>query len=72
MEGVKIRLRLAGRKVYEQPVSLSLNGQFPSVGDLIEVPLLDRRVRAHVTATSAPICRDRDIPYIVFASEPEP
>ena len=72
MEGIKIRLRLAGRKVYEQPISLSLDGQFPSVGDLIEVPLSDRRVRAQVTGTSAPICRDQDITYIVFASEPEP
>jgi hypothetical protein len=72
MEGVKIRLRLAGSRVYEQPVSMSLDGQFPRVGDLIEVPLANRRVRAQVTATSAPICRDQLITYFVFASEPEP
>jgi len=72
MEGVRIRLRLAGRRVYEQPITISPGGQFPRVGDLIEVPLADRRVRAQVTATSAPICRDHLITYVIFASEPEP
>jgi len=72
MEGVKIRLRLAGRRGYEPPVSLSLGDQLPHIGDVIDVPLADRRVRAQVTATSAPICRGPIVMYIVFANEPEP
>ena len=54
MEDVRLRVRLAGRRGYEQPVSWD---QLPRIGDVIEVRLADRKVRAEVTATSPPICR---------------
>ncbi len=71
MESVKVRVRLAGRRGYEPPVSLPLGDQLPHIGDVIDVPLADRKVRAEVTATSPPICRGPLVIYFVFASEPE-
>ena len=72
METIKVRLRLAGRKVYEQPVSLLLGNQLPKIGDLIEVPHGGHPVRAQVTSTSAPICREGDlVTYLVYACELE-
>lgn len=72
MESVKVRLRLAGRKIYEQPVSLSPGHQLPKIGDLIEAPVNGRVVRAQVTSTCSPICRERDlVTYVVYASQVE-
>ena len=69
MEDVRLRIRFAGRRGYEQPVSWD---QLPHIGDVIEVPLAGRKVRVEVTATSPPICRGPLVTYFVFASEPEP
>ena len=72
MEGVKVRLQLAGRRIYEQPIPLTLQGRLPKVGDLIEVAIAGRMVRAQVTSTSSPICRGDDlVTYLLFAREAE-
>ena len=71
METIKVRLRLAGRRSYEQPVSLFGN-QPPRTGDLIEIPHDGHSVRAQVTSTSSPICREGDlVTYLVYACELE-
>jgi predicted aconitase with swiveling domain len=71
METIKVRLRLAGRRIYEQPVSLFGN-QPPKTGDLIDVPHNGHSVRAQVTSTSSPICREGDlVTYLVYACELE-
>ena len=71
MESVQLRLRLAGHRGYEPPISLP-PGDLPHIGELIEVPLPDRIVRAQVTSTTPPICRGGDVvTYLVFATEPE-
>jgi hypothetical protein len=71
METIKVRLRLAGRRIYEQPVSLFGN-QPPKTGDLIEVPHDGQSVRAQVTSTSSPICREGAlVTYLVYACELE-
>ena len=71
METIKVRLRLAGRRSYEQPVSLFGN-QPPKTGDLIDVPHNGHSVRAQVTSTSSPICREGDlVTYLVYAHELE-
>jgi hypothetical protein len=71
METIKVRLRLAGRRSYEQPVSLFGN-QPPKTGDLIDVPHNGHSVRAQVTSTSSPICREGDlVTYLVYACELE-
>ena len=70
MESVKVRLRLAGRKIYEQPVPLAPGNQPPKIGDLIEVARDGHAIRAKVTSTCSPICRDSDlVTYLVYASE---
>lgn len=72
MDGIKVRVRLAGSKVYERPVSLPLGEHLPHIGDLIEVSLLYRVVRAQVTSVSPPICRGgAQVEYYVYASEIE-
>jgi hypothetical protein len=71
MEAIKVRLRLAGRRIYEQAVPLFEN-QLPKTGDLIEVPHDGHAVRAQVTSTSAPICREGGlVTYLVYACELE-
>jgi len=71
MEVLQVRLRLAGRRTYARPVSLSPGIQFPKIGDVIEVPHLDRMVRAYVTATNSPICREGGVvTYLLYAIEP--
>ena len=72
MEVLQVRLRLAGRKTYECPVSLSPGIQFPKVGDVIEVPHSGRMVRAYVSSTNSPICREGGVvTYPLYAIEPE-
>jgi hypothetical protein len=72
MEGVKVRLRLAGCRTHERPVSLSLGSHFPKIGELIEVSHGGRMVGAHVTSTSSPICREGGVvTYLLYAVEPE-
>ena len=72
MEGLQVRLRLTGRRSYERPVPFSLGSHFPKVGDLIEVQYGSRMLRAHVTSTSAPLCREGGVvTYLLHAIEPE-
>ena len=72
MESIKVRLRLAGRRVYEPPVLVSIGNHPPRTGDLIEVPHDGHSVRAQVTSTSPPICREGDlVTYVVYAHELE-
>jgi hypothetical protein len=72
MYGVQIRVRLAGCRRYEHAASFELRDQVPHIGDVIEVPLADRVVRAQVISTSPPICRGDDIvTYLLYANEAE-
>jgi hypothetical protein len=67
---LKVRVKLSGCHLYEQPVSLAFSNNLPNVGDLIEVPFDGRRIRARVTATSSPICRNNgSVTYVVYANE---
>jgi predicted RNA-binding Zn-ribbon protein involved in translation (DUF1610 family) len=69
MESVRVRVRLAGRRIYEQPVSLS-RAQPPKIGDLINLSHSGHMVLAQVTSTSSPICRESDlVTYLVYADE---
>jgi hypothetical protein len=61
MHGIQIRVRLAGCGRYEHASSFELRDQVPHIGDVIEVPLADRMVRAQVVSASPPICRGEDI-----------
>jgi hypothetical protein len=65
----KVRLRLNDRARHELPVLLNLTGEVPQVGEVINVQVPDRTVRARVTNTSAPLCRGEAITYCVFATE---
>ena len=72
MESTKVRLRLAGRRNYEQPVLVSFANRLPKTGDFIEVPHDGHSVWAQVTSTSSPICREGDVvTYLVYACESE-
>ncbi len=67
---LKARVKLTGHKLHEHPVSLTQCDRLPHIGDVIEVPLADRVVRACVTLTTPPMCRSNDsIEYVVYASE---
>ena len=69
MERIKIRLRLSGHRFYEQPVSLFAK-QPLKTGDFVEVPHEGQLVRAKVTSTSSPICREgAHVTYPVYADE---
>src|SRR5262245_61516273 len=70
MNSVKVRLRLAGRRIYEPPVSLPVGNLPPKIGDLIEVVQGAHPVRAQVTSTCSPICKEGDlVTYLVYANE---
>ena len=70
MESTKVRLRLSGRRIHEQPIPIAVGHHPPKIGDLIEVPHDGHSVRARVTSTSSPICRDGDlVTYLVYAHE---
>ena len=64
-----IRLQLAGRVGYAAPVTTQLNCALPHIGDVVEVHVDDRVVRARVTGTTPPICRAGPVAYVAFASE---
>jgi hypothetical protein len=67
---LKVRVKLTGCKLHEQPVSLAPSDRLPHIGEYIEIPLGDRLVRACVTSTTPPMCRSNDsITYVVYASE---
>ena len=72
MDDLQVRLRLAGRTIYERPVSFSPRTRFPKTGDVIEVLYDGRVVRANVTSSSPPIYREGGmVTYILYAVEPE-
>jgi hypothetical protein len=64
-----IRLRLRGTHGYEAPIVKPLECALPHIGDVIEVLVDDRAIKARVTETTPPICRAGRLAYVAFASE---
>jgi len=64
-----IRLRLTGALSYEAPIVKPLECALPGIGDVVEVLVDDRVIKARVTETTSPICRAGRVAYIAFASE---
>jgi hypothetical protein len=70
MRGVcNVYLKLAGHLLSEMPVAVDLGERQPIVGDLIEVPFGQRKVRARVSNAFSVGSRDGHVFFAVYAEE---
>jgi hypothetical protein len=64
-----VHLKLAGRFMHEMPVVVDFGDRQPVIGDLIEVPIGQRKIRARVSYALSAASRDGHAVCEVYAEE---
>jgi len=64
-----VHVKLIGESVHELPVLMDLAGRIPEIGDILEVPMLQRSVRVRVAYVLPGIPRGLAVIHDVYANE---
>ena len=66
-----VHVKLIGQSVHELPVLMDLGGRVPEIGDFLEIPMLNRVIRARVAYLLPATYRGLAVIHDVYTNEVE-